>query len=46
MLRRAVWPNMGGQTEHSEEEEQNLDTGFLKCAECGIPQQSCDMRRF
>lgn len=48
MLKRAIWTNMGGggQTERSEEEEQNLATGLVKCAEYGIPQQSCDIRRF
>jgi hypothetical protein len=38
-----IW---GGQTERSEEKEQNLDTGLLKCAECGTPQQKCDMKIF
>jgi hypothetical protein len=38
-------PNMGGQTERSEE-EQNLDTELVKSAACGTPKQSCDMRRF
>jgi hypothetical protein len=28
MLKRAIWTNMGGQTERSEEEEQNLATDF------------------
>jgi hypothetical protein len=40
MLKRAIWTNMGGQTERSEEEEQNLATDFWSVLNMEFPNRA------